>query len=267
VEPTPTVEAAPSATAEATATRAAGCPDDDTLLAALPPMDGGYTYALPGTRAPVCSGDWVVAFPVLLFHGGEPPAEVTQLPILLEQADGAWVWPNPLDSCNDGDLPDVIGAEVCSAYEAQAATRTTAVDSAPVLGPTGLGALQLGMSREQAQATGLVQPFRNEPNSDQCLWRSELTDAPVGTGLVLHSETLGIATIDAYAGVHTPEGISIGSSLADVKAAYPGFEAHGESGHTGVGVPGNDQAGYRIAYADSKVVELTLQYSNQGCYE
>ncbi|GAA3185247.1 hypothetical protein GCM10010531_44330 [Blastococcus jejuensis] len=123
------------------------------------------------------------------------------------------------------------------------------------------------MNRDQAETTGLVEPFRNEPNSDQCLWRSALAGAPAGEAIVLHSETLGVATIDAYAGVQTPEGIAIGSSLAAVERAYPDFELNGATGRGYARVPGNSQAVYRLAFADATVVELTLQYENQNCYE
>ena len=143
----------------------------------------------------------------------------------------------------------------------------TPVSAAPVLGPDGLGSLKLGMNRDEAEATGLVEPFRNEPNSGTCLWRSALEGAPAGEGTVLHSETLGVATIDAYAGVQTPEGIAIGSSLAAVQSAYPNFRLNALFGRGQAPVPGNDQAVYRIVIADGKVVELTLQYGHQDCYE
>jgi hypothetical protein len=148
-----------------------------------------------------------------------------------------------------------------------APSSTPSPATAPVLGPDGLGSLELGMSRGQAEATGLVEPFRNEPNSDQCQWRSELTDAPAGEGTVLYSDTLGVATIDAYAGVQTPEGITIGSSLAAVVSAYPGFEVSDQLARGYARVPGNSQVVYRLSFADAKVVELTLQYVQQDCYE
>jgi hypothetical protein len=160
---------------------------------------------------------------------------------------------------------------------APAPTPTTAVepDAALVLGPDGLGSLKLGMSRSQAEATGLVEPFRNEPSSDQCLWSSALTGAPAGEGTVLHSETLGVATIDAYPGVQTPEGITIGSSLAAVRSAYPGFhmfdptaaDSNLQTGRGVAPVPGNSQAVYRLAFTDGTLVQLTLQYGAQNCYE
>jgi hypothetical protein len=158
-----------------------------------------------------------------------------------------------------------------------AATPTAAPEAdsaAPVLGPDGLGSLKLGMTRDQAEATGLVEPFRNEPSSTQCLWSSALTGAPAGEGTVLHSETLGVATIDAYPGVQTPEGITFGSSLAAVESAYPGLVLHDpgfdQNSRTGRGyapVPGNSEAVYRIVFDDATVVALTLQYGRQDCYE
>jgi hypothetical protein len=113
----------------------------------------------------------------------------------------------------------------------------------------------------------MVAAFENKPNSDKCLWRSRLSGAPAGKGTVLYSDTFGVATIDAYAGVRTPEGITIGSSLAEVGQAYPGWQgdSHVQRGYAPV--PGNSQLVYRIAWADGKVAELALQYRHQDCYE
>jgi hypothetical protein len=136
-----------------------------------------------------------------------------------------------------------------------------------VLGPDGLGSLKLGMSLDQAAATGRVDPFRYQPISGGCLHRSELSGAPAGAGTVFHSTDLGVATIDAYAGVQTPEGITIGSSVTAVRQAYPGAATDPNLGRIAVPVPGNSKAVYRIAFADGKVAQLTLQYANQDCYE
>ena len=136
-----------------------------------------------------------------------------------------------------------------------------------VLGPDGLGPLRLGMSRDQAEATGLVPPFWNENPSGPCAWRSQLVGSPADAGIVLDSETLGIATIDAYAGVRTPEGIGLGSSRAEVESAYPNVYVNEHYQRGSALVPGNDAAMYRIAFRDSVVVELTLQFLDQDCYE
>jgi hypothetical protein len=191
------------------------------------------------------------------------------------------VAPTPSVTRTPSLTPDVVPTPTAASTTAEAPASSvpppadvTSASAAPVLGPDGLGSLRLGMTRDQAEATGLVEPFRNEPSSTQCLWSSALTGAPAGEGTVLHSETLGVATIDAYPGVQTPEGITFGSSLAAVESAYPGFVLHDpgfdQNSRTGRGyapVPGNSEAVYRIAFTDATVVELTLQYGKQDCYE
>ena len=144
----------------------------------------------------------------------------------------------------------------------------TPAPAAPVLGPDGFGALKLGMDRGQAEATGLVEPFVNEPNSETCTWRSRLSGEPEGEATVFWSETLGVVTIDVSEGVQTPEGIGIGSPVTAVDQAYPGW-AHSDPLLRGaVRVPGNDEAVYRIAYNPAgTVTELTLQHTEAGCYE
>lgn len=112
----------------------------------------------------------------------------------------------------------------------------------------------------------MVEPFRNEPMSGACSWRSRLTGAPAGEGTVLHSDTLGVATIDGYAGIRTPEGITIGSPLAAVDQAYPGWRDN-VLGRGWAPVPGHKGVGYRIGYDDGHVTRLTLQYAQQDCYE
>ncbi|MGY2129345.1 hypothetical protein [Blastococcus sp. SYSU DS0617] len=139
--------------------------------------------------------------------------------------------------------------------------------STPVLGPDGFGALKLGMDRDQAEASGVVEPFVDEPVSDRCLWRSALSGAPADEGWVFHSETLGIAAIDAPTGVQTVEGIGIGSPTAAVDAAYPDWDPSDHVMRGYAPVPGNDKAVYRIAFSDGAVTDLALQFIDQDCYE
>ncbi|WP_299955037.1 hypothetical protein [uncultured Modestobacter sp.] len=172
--------------------------------------------------------------------------------------------PEPTPPSPEPVTPVPVPAPVTPSTEAEVPAGGAA---AVVLGPEGLGSLRLGMSREQAETTGLVEPFRDEYPGETCSWRAALAGAPAGEALVLHSENLGVATIDAYPGVRTPEGVGIGSSLAAVQDAYPSFQLHGEFGRGQVGVPGSDRAVYRIAFVDGAVAELTLQYFDQDCYE
>ncbi|MEU7845571.1 hypothetical protein AB0B39_31900 [Micromonospora sp. NPDC049114] len=136
-----------------------------------------------------------------------------------------------------------------------------------VLGPDGIGSLKLGMTRQQATGTGLLRTFTN--NAGGCA-PAHLRAAPTGDEVVLLSPTLGIATIDAYAGIRTPEGARIGMSSAEMLRIYPTWKAADGDATNGRGTaktPGNSKAVYRIETKNGKVISLTLQYANQDCYE
>ncbi|MEV7331206.1 hypothetical protein [Micromonospora sp. NPDC093244] len=136
-----------------------------------------------------------------------------------------------------------------------------------MLGPNGLGTLRLGMSRQQATATGMLRPFPT--NGNGCA-STHLRSAPTDRGLVIFSGTLGLAVINAYGSIKTPEGARIGMSSADMLRIYPTWKAVDGDATDGRGfakTPGNDRAVYRIATRNGTVTELTLQYSNQDCYE
>jgi hypothetical protein len=136
-----------------------------------------------------------------------------------------------------------------------------------VFGPDGVGALELGMDRDEAVANGAVAPLAIEPDSG-CLAHTALSGAPADQGLVHVSSNLGVAAIEAYPGVSTPEGIAIGSPVAVVDQAYPDWDPSDQVMRGYAPVPGNDAAHYRIAFDDAGAVrELTLQLVDQDCYE
>jgi hypothetical protein len=150
-----------------------------------------------------------------------------------------------------------------SARPSSGATRPTTL----VLGPNGIGSLKLGMTRQQATGTGLLRAFGN--NGGGCA-PAALRAAPSEEGIVNLSPTLGIATIDAYEGIKTPEGVRIGMSSADMLRIYPDWTRADGDATNGRGfakTPGNSKAVYRIATRNGKVTQLTLQYANQDCYE
>ncbi|GGO08870.1 hypothetical protein [Micromonospora parathelypteridis] len=130
-----------------------------------------------------------------------------------------------------------------------------------VLGPKGIGSLKLGMTRQQATATGMLRPFAI---TERCSF-SFLRAAPTEEGTVTHSPTLGIAAIDVWPGIRTPEGLGIGMSSAEVLRIYPAYREGVNAGYATT--PGNDKAVYRIATKNGKVTALTLQFKNQDCYE
>ncbi|MFG3558185.1 hypothetical protein ACGGAQ_27790 [Micromonospora sp. NPDC047557] len=150
-----------------------------------------------------------------------------------------------------------------SARPSDGPTRTASL----VLGPEGIGALKLGMTRQQATRTGQLRAFTS--NGGGCT-PARLRAAPSEEGTVLLSPTLGIATIDAYEGIRTPEGARIGMSSADMLRIYPDWTRADGDATNGRGfakTPGNSKAVYRIASRNGKVTQLTLQYANQDCYE
>lgn len=166
------------------------------------------------------------------------------------------------------------GAEP-SSFPTAASTATT--DAQPsstptaVLGPTGYGTLRLGMSVARAEATGLITTLASQP-AGGCNSSGHLLGTPVNApdqqGTLFFSDHLGLAAIAAYPGVATPRGIAIGSTSKQVKAAYPDWRTFPETGGRGY-AKASPTSVYRIvvAPATGRVTELTLQLTNQDCYE
>ena len=159
------------------------------------------------------------------------------------------------------------------APSSSAAPTTAPADPDPeptalVLGPDGLGSLELGMSPGEAEATGMVVPFGEWGAVSGCRPLYRLGDDPAGTSTVWYSDTLGVAAIHLEEGVQTPEGITIGSPLSAVEQAYPGWD-HSYHVLRGIApVTGRSDQTYRIAFSpDGVVTELTLQHATHGCYE
>ena len=132
------------------------------------------------------------------------------------------------------------------------------------------------MTESQAEATGLVTPFKTKQQSDVCTKASNLVGAPSGQGFVLLNKNLGVATIEAYPGVRTHEGLKLGDTLATAQRLYPKADVNWADlskpdravDHALVKVPGNSAAYYRLSISTAgKVSSITLQLINHGCYE
>ncbi|MBM2617864.1 hypothetical protein JIG36_20105 [Actinoplanes sp. LDG1-06] len=163
-----------------------------------------------------------------------------------------------------------------SSPSAPPATSKSSKPSTPkVIGPTGYGALKLGMTRDEATATGLITRWAAQPDTN-CPWRARLKQTVTGTPSpvndVYWNKDGGIAAIVVHGTIHTPEGIRIGSTYADVMMAYNNWQNAADPGvkfgHGTVDVPGNNDAVYRLDISrDGKVTSVALQSKKYGCYE
>jgi hypothetical protein len=173
-----------------------------------------------------------------------------------------------LAGCDPAPSPSPSPSPIASEVSSPPAS----VGAAPlVLGPTGIGALTLGLTRQQAEATGLVKPFTRADETN-CAWTTTLVDAPATdttAGTVLASDTLGVAAIFTYGTVGTPEHVKLGSTNAELSKAYPqaGLKGSTDHGNLLTKVPGNGSASYRFELQNGMVTEVALLLNDQNCAE
>lgn len=143
------------------------------------------------------------------------------------------------------------------------------IGPANVLGPTGLGRLQIGMTTEAAEATGMVEAGEGDRDCGSWYLKPDVQgDAVVGW------TSRGVVSIAAYDKIATPEGIRLGNTLAQVKRAYDdltGIAADKDGGSWGDG-PGlagqEDEYGnvhYRFLFVNGAVVEMSLEHDQPSC--
>ncbi|GID49034.1 hypothetical protein Aca07nite_63090 [Actinoplanes capillaceus] len=139
-----------------------------------------------------------------------------------------------------------------------------------MLGPRGLGKLRLGMTVEEARATGMITGYHVEDYLHNC----GAADFKAGNGkggVHFTPNELGLSNIYAYGGISTPEGIRLGSTYTAVKKAYPDFvfsiDDRATEGNGIADTPGNSKAHYSITIDDGKVTALGLEVKGQLCQE
>ena len=143
------------------------------------------------------------------------------------------------------------------------------VGPADVLGPTGLGKLQIGMTTKEAEATGMVEAGEGDRDCGSWYLKPDVRgDATVGWS------SRGVVSIAAYDGIATPEGIRIGSTLAQTQKAYDdltGVAADKDGGSWGDGpalAGQEDRYGnvhYRFLFVNGRVVKMTLEHDQPKC--
>ncbi|WP_152628488.1 hypothetical protein [Actinoplanes utahensis] len=138
-----------------------------------------------------------------------------------------------------------------------------------MLGPTGIGKLQIGMTTQEAEATGMVEAGEGDDDCGSWYLKPDVNgDAVVGWS------SRGLVSIPAYDRIVTPEGIRIGSSLDQVEAAYDdltGVAADKDGGSWGdgpaLGGQEDEHAGvhYRFLFVNGAVVKLILEHDQPRC--
>ncbi|WP_214319933.1 hypothetical protein [Nonomuraea sediminis] len=155
---------------------------------------------------------------------------------------------------------------VAGAVLASGATAAFA-QTGPTLGPYGYGDVKLGMTAKQAKATGAVVEKNGDSSGEGPCSGWDLKKFPTGKDYVgiYISKKYGVVLIAAGKGVKTPEGIRIGSTGKQLKAAYPHIKKD-VHGFYDIKVPGNKKAYYSFTVEHAKVTDFNIVANNQDCF-
>jgi hypothetical protein len=180
----------------------------------------------------------------------------------------------------DSQAPPTVSSAPPPATTAPPATPSPSAAPSFRLGPDGFGGLRLGMTKAQARATGLVTGLSADdagacggPGDGHLVGADPSGDHTLHGRLFFSSRSNRLVAMYAFPGVTTVEGLALGDTYDQVRAAYPDWESMsglGENQTNGRGwadVPGNPEAHFRISIADGVVLQLSLDLDRQDCYE
>ncbi|WP_086819578.1 hypothetical protein [Allokutzneria sp. NRRL B-24872] len=137
-----------------------------------------------------------------------------------------------------------------------------------VLGPNGLGALRLGMTREQVHGTGMVsQDVLDEQQAaaHACTTHELLDSTGASFGTVVLSRRAGLAEVLPRNAPRTPEGLRAGMTVEQAGIVYAELRKvalSSGSGSAQTAVPGNSRAVYTVDFNNSKVTAISLRFSD-----
>ncbi|UQS27022.1 hypothetical protein L1857_31595 [Amycolatopsis thermalba] len=210
-------------------------------------IGGGRTDTLPATNLPVTT---IASTP--------GPESGAPLPPTSSSA------PPQSSSTGVTSVPSVPGSHSASrstprssSVPAGPAQRPGSTD--PTIGPSGWGRLALGMSEADAVASDEFDMTEGYSGSPCHRYWLKGGGSPVDI-----SPTYGVARISAKPGVTTPEGVGVGSTDAEVMAAYP--NATTANYLITAPVPGNPDAVYLFNTDPSqKIFSLRLELASHHC--
>ena len=164
-------------------------------------------------------------------------------------------------------MKTMMGASFLACSLLVAGAASAVAEAKPTrLGPHGYGAVKLGMTAKQAQATGKVVKKLDGGGASCSGWDLKAFKTPKNSVGLYISPRVGLAAIWAPKGVKTPQGIRIGSTYKQLKAAYPGIKKDFH-GYYVVTVPGNKKAYYTFTVTRGKVTEYGIALRNQDCFD
>lgn len=155
----------------------------------------------------------------------------------------------------------------------ESAPTAEVVDRSSTLGPEGYEGLDLGMTEDEALATGLI----TEPEQiGECTWYyldPSAGEQNPGSGVVI-SPTEGVVSIPGTQRMQTPEGITMGSvdndrgsTTEQIENAYDRYTVD-KTGPVPIytaPTPGNDDAHYIFAIGeDDRVKDMGLTADDDG---
>ncbi|MEV1047590.1 hypothetical protein [Streptomyces sp. NPDC049916] len=135
---------------------------------------------------------------------------------------------------------------------------------AKVFGPQGYGELKLGMRPSELAEFSQLLKITAQPGkgASECGTFAGRDDTSKIGGYM--SPQLGVSSVFAKPGWKTREGIAVGSSTTDVKAAYPKLKEG--PNYSSAEVPQNPSAEYGFLYAEGKVKTLLISTPGHACH-
>jgi len=171
------------------------------------------------------------------------------------------------DGTGGGDTAEDDGDDTTGTKEEPAPPAVTGT----LIGPDGLGPVRLGMSYDELVANGTVDPDAPAPAGPDCTSYG-FTAGGAEASALLTAEG-GVQAILTVEPTRTPEGVSTGWDIDQVRAVYPRATRRALTDTNPVHVPvaGNPGAVYSLMFVGPgpgdgfALVEIALQYADQPC--